>query len=98
LCDGLEAAARDAGVAITTNRVGGMFGVFFTDQKVDTYAQAIGCDTAVFNHFFHAMLDRGVYLAPSAFEAGFMSSAHDDDVIATTLSAAREAFHEVRAG
>ncbi|MCY7355466.1 MAG: glutamate-1-semialdehyde 2,1-aminomutase [Lysobacter sp.] len=98
LCDGLEAAARDAGVAVTTNRVGGMFGLFFTDQRVDTYAQAIACDTTAFNRFFHAMLERGVYLAPSAFEAGFMSSAHDDAVIATTIVAAREAFHEVRAG
>ena len=92
LCDGLEAAARDAGVPLTTNRVGAMFGLFFTDAKVDTYAQAVACDTAAFNRFFHAMLERGVYLAPSAFEAGFMSGAHDDAVIATTIAAAREAF------
>ncbi|MCI4568248.1 glutamate-1-semialdehyde 2,1-aminomutase [Lysobacter sp. CFH 32150] len=92
LCEGLEAAARDAGVPLTTNRVGAMFGLFFTDVKVETYAQAVACDTAAFNRFFHAMLERGVYLAPSAFEAGFMSSAHDDAVIATTITAAREAF------
>ena len=92
LCDGLEAAARDAGVPLTTNRVGAMFGLFFTDVKVETYAQAVACDTAAFNRFFHAMLERGVYLAPSAFEAGFMSNAHDDAVIATTIIAAREAF------
>jgi glutamate-1-semialdehyde 2,1-aminomutase len=96
LCDGLEAAARDAGVALTTNRVGGMFGLFFTDEKVDTYAQALACDTAAFNRFFHAMLERGVYLAPSAFEAGFLSSAHGDDEIAQTLAAARDAFRIVR--
>jgi len=96
LCDGLESAARDAGVPLSTNRVGGMFGLFFTDQRVETYEQAIACDTAAFNRFFHAMLDRGVYLAPSAFEAGFMSSAHDDDVIAQTVAAAREAFAEAR--
>jgi glutamate-1-semialdehyde 2,1-aminomutase len=92
LCDGLEAAARDAGVAFTTQRVGGMFGMFFSAETVDTYAQAMACDSAAFNRFFHAMLKRGVYLAPSAFEAGFMSSAHDDEVIAATLVAARESF------
>ncbi|WP_394002151.1 glutamate-1-semialdehyde 2,1-aminomutase [Luteimonas sp. WGS1318] len=98
LCDGLEAAAREAGVAFTTTRVGGMFGLFFTDQAyVDTYAQAVACDTAAFNRFFHAMLDRGVYLAPSAFEAGFMSAAHDADVIDATLEAARGAFAELAA-
>lgn len=98
LCDGLEAAARDAGVPFTTTRVGGMFGLFFTEQAyVDTYAQAVACDAAAFNRFFHAMLERGVYLAPSAFEAGFMSSAHDADVIAATLEAARGAFAELAA-
>ena len=98
LCDGLEAAARDAGVPFTTNRVGGMFGLFFSDEAVDTYAQAVACDVAAFNRFFHAMLERGVYLAPSAFEAGFMSSAHGDAEIDATLAAAREAFVEVRNG
>jgi glutamate-1-semialdehyde 2,1-aminomutase len=92
LCDGLEAAAREAGVAFTTNRVGAMFGLFFSSEHVDTYAQAIACDTAAFNRFFHAMLERGVYLAPSAFEAGFLSSAHDDAAIAATIEAARAAF------
>ena len=92
LCDGLETAARDAGVPFTTNRVGGMFGLFFSAKPVDTYAQAVACDTAAFNRFFHAMLERGVYLAPSAFEAGFVSSAHDDAVIAATIDAARAAF------
>jgi len=98
LCDGFEAAARDAGVPFTTTRVGGMFGLFFTDQPVvDTYAQAVACDTAAFNRFFHGMLERGVFLAPSAFEAGFMSSAHDAAVIETTIAAAREAFAELAA-
>ena len=69
-----------------------MFGLFFSAEKVDTYAQAIACDTAAFNRFFHAMLERGVYLAPSAFEAGFLSSAHGDAEIAHTLDAARAAF------
>ncbi len=97
LCDGFEAAAREAGIALTSNRVGAMFGLFFTSEKVDTYAQAIACDTTAFNSFFHGMLRRGVYLAPSAFEAGFMSAAHDDAVIEATLNAAREAFAELRA-
>jgi len=92
LCEGLEAAAREAGVAVTTNQVGAMFGLFFTDQKVDTYAQAIACDIGAFNRFFHAMLERGVFLAPSAYEAGFLSSAHDEAVIAATVDAARDAF------
>ena len=92
LCDGLEAAARDAGIAFTTQRVGGMFGLFFSSESVDTYAQAVACDTAMFNRFFHAMLERGVYLAPSAFETGFMSSAHTDDVIRQTVEAAQAAF------
>lgn len=95
LCDGLEAAAREAGIPFSTQRVGGMFGLFFSGEKVDTYAQAMACDTAAFNRFFHAMLDRGVYLAPSAFEAGFISSAHDDAVIAATLDAARAAFQAI---
>jgi glutamate-1-semialdehyde 2,1-aminomutase len=92
LCDGLETAACEAGVAFTTQRVGGMFGMFFSDEIVDTYAQALACDGVAFKRFFHAMLDRGVYLAPSAFEAGFMSSAHDDAAIAQTIEAARGAF------
>jgi len=98
LCDGFETAAREAGVPLTTNRVGAMFGLFFSSERVDTYAQAIACDTAAFNRFFHAMLERGVYLAPSAFEAGFLSSAHGDTEIARTVEAAREAFRIVAAG
>jgi glutamate-1-semialdehyde 2,1-aminomutase len=97
LCDGFEDAARAAGVPFNTQRVGGMFGLFFSSEKVDTYAQAVACDIAAFNHFFHAMLERGVYLAPSAFEAGFMSSAHDDQAIEATLQAARAAFAELGA-
>jgi glutamate-1-semialdehyde 2,1-aminomutase len=93
----LEQAARDAAVPLTTTRVGGMFGLFFTSEQVDTYAQAIACDTAAFNRFFHAMLERGVYLAPSAYEAGFMSSAHDASIIDATVAAAREAFKAARA-
>ncbi|MBS0224881.1 MAG: glutamate-1-semialdehyde 2,1-aminomutase [Proteobacteria bacterium] len=97
LCDGLEAAARETGIAFTTQRVGGMFGLFFSAERVDTYAQAVACDTARFNRFFHAMLERGVFLAPSAFEAGFMSSAHTQSDIDATIAAAREAFAEIAA-
>ncbi len=92
LCKGLEKAAREAGVPFTTNQVGGMFGLFFTDEKVETYAQATACNVAAFNRFFHAMLEQGVFFAPSAYEAGFVSSAHDAAVLETTLSAARQAF------
>jgi glutamate-1-semialdehyde 2,1-aminomutase len=98
LCDGFEAAAREAGVALTTTRSCAMFGLFFTDQQVETYAQATACDVAAFRRFFHGMLRRGVYLAPSAYEAGFLSSAHGDAEINHTLEAAREAFREVAAG
>ncbi|MCR6685615.1 glutamate-1-semialdehyde 2,1-aminomutase [Pseudoxanthomonas sp.] len=98
LCAGLEAAAREAGVAVTTNRVGAMFGLFFTDRKVETYAEATACDIPAFNRFFHAMLERGVFLAPSAYEAGFLSSAHDEAAIAATVEAARAAFRVVAAG
>src|SRR5690348_16333509 len=98
LCDGLVAAAREAGVPFSANRVGGMFGIFFSAEKVETFAQAMACDREVFNGFFHAMLERGVYFAPSAFEAGFMSTAHDDGVITETLEAARAAFTAVARG
>jgi glutamate-1-semialdehyde 2,1-aminomutase len=96
LTDGLLAVATAAGVPLSINRIGAMFGVFFTAEKVETYTQATACDVAAFNRFFHAMLKRGIYLAPSAFEAGFMSSAHSEQDIADTLQAARAAFQEVR--
>ena len=92
LCDGLEAAAREVGIAFTTTRAPGMFGLYFREGPVETFEDAKASDTARFNRFFHAMLERGVYLAPSAFEAGFVSSAHGDAEIAHTIAAAREAF------
>ena len=92
LCDGLEAAAAEAGVAFTTNRVCGMFGLFFSAQRVRNYADAMQSNRSRFNRFFHGMLERGVYFAPAAFEAGFMSAAHDDSIIDTTIAAAREVF------
>ncbi|MGH8041171.1 MAG: glutamate-1-semialdehyde 2,1-aminomutase [Rudaea sp.] len=95
LTDGLRAIAIENGVPFSINRVGSMFGLFFTSEKVETYTQATTCDVAGFNRFFHAMLDHGVYLAPSAFEAGFLSAAHSEQDIADTLEAARAAFREV---
>ena len=95
LCDGLEAAARDAGIAFSTTRAPGMFGLYFREGPVETFEDAKASDTARFNRFFHAMLGRGVYLAPSAFEAGFVSSAHGDKEIAHTVEAARASFAEI---
>ena len=91
-------AARDAGIPLVVNNVGGMFGIFFTDAPTVTcYQDVVKCDVERFKRFFHLMLEEGVYLAPSAFEAGFMSSAHDANVIAATLEAARGAFAELAA-
>ena len=98
LCDGLESAAREAGVAVTTNRSCAMFGLFFTDKHVDNFTDATSCDIGAFRRFFHGMLKRGVYIAPSAYEAGFLSSAHGDAEITHTLEAAREAFRDAAAG
>ncbi|HHW4675694.1 MAG TPA: aspartate aminotransferase family protein, partial [Xylella fastidiosa subsp. pauca] len=92
---GLQQAASQAGIAMTTQQIGGMFGLFFTDQQVETYAQATACNTDRFNRFFHAMLQRGVFFAPSAYEAGFISSAHSPDIIEATLEAARAAFQTI---
>ncbi|WP_027350921.1 glutamate-1-semialdehyde 2,1-aminomutase [Halotalea alkalilenta] len=93
LCEGLERLAREAGIALLTHQVGGMFGLFFTDQPaVDDFAAATACDTERFRRFFSLMLDQGVYLAPSNYEAGFISSAHGDAEISATLQAAAKAF------
>jgi glutamate-1-semialdehyde 2,1-aminomutase len=88
---GLRAAAEDLGVAFTTNQIGGMFGLFFSrDQRITTLAQVMACDQERFKRFFHGMLREGIYLAPSAFEAGFVSSAHGPAEIAATLESARK--------
>ena len=92
LTDGILGAAREAGIPFSVNRVGAMFGLFFTNETVESYAQATAADVGRFNRFFHGMLERGVYLAPSAFEAGFMSSAHGDAEIDATVTAAKAAF------
>ena len=92
LAAGLAAAGKEAGVDLCANSVGGMFGIYFAAQVPTNFAEMMQCDKAAFNSFFHAMLDRGVYLAPSAFEAGFVSAQHDDAVIAETIAAARSAL------
>ena len=92
LTNGLTAAAQEAGVTFCADAVGGMFGLYFAPAVPVTYETMMACDKTHFNRFFHAMLDAGVYLAPSAFEAGFVSAQHDDAVIEATLTAARAAF------
>lgn len=96
LVDGLRSAAEEAGVAARFNRVGAMFTTFFTDQLVTNWASAKTCNTQHYGQFFRAMLERGVYLAPSQFEAGFLSLAHGETEIEATIAAAREAFQIVR--
>ncbi|MGZ8248056.1 glutamate-1-semialdehyde 2,1-aminomutase [Methylomagnum sp.] len=93
LTDGLKERAARAEIPFVVNAVGGMFGLFFTDQpSVGSFADVMACDAERFRRFFHGMLDEGVYLAPSAFEAGFVSAAHDDAVIEETLRAAARVF------
>jgi glutamate-1-semialdehyde 2,1-aminomutase len=90
--DGLRAASRDTGAAVTINRVGSMITVFFCPGPVVDYASAKASDTARYARFFQAMLERGVYLPPAQFEAAFVSLAHGDGELDATVSAAREAF------
>jgi glutamate-1-semialdehyde 2,1-aminomutase len=92
LCDGLVAAARKHRVAFSAQSVGGMFGLYFRAAPPSSYAEVMQCDAEAFKRFFHAMLERGVYLAPSAYEAGFVSSAHSGADIAATVAAAEAAF------
>jgi glutamate-1-semialdehyde 2,1-aminomutase len=97
LISGMVTAAKDAGVAVAENHVGGMFGLFFTDAgNVTDFAGSMACQQEQFRQFFHAMLDEGVYLAPSAFEAGFVSAAHSAQDLDATLLAARKAFAAIR--
>lgn len=93
LTEGLQARADAAGIAFTTNQVGGMFGCFFTtEKKISTFDQVMASDAERFKKYFHHMLQQGVYLAPSAFEAGFVSAAHGEKEIQHTLDAAEKAF------
>src|SRR5210317_1159217 len=90
--NGMMRVAQEAGVAMQGVSRGGMFGLFFAERPVTSFAEVTACDEAIFKRFFHLMLDRGVYLAPSMYEAGFVSSTHSDQVIDDTLTAARESL------
>lgn len=93
LITGISAAAQQHGVPMAFNQVGGMFGFFFSNEaRVSNYQQATQCDADAFKRFFHLMLQQGIYLAPSAFEAGFLSLAHSDDDLAATVDAAAKSF------
>lgn len=96
LAEGFKALADKHNVLFTAQYVGGMFGLFFTEQaEITNFQEVMKCDAAKFNRFFHLMLEQGVYLAPSAFEAGFMSLAHSDEDIQATLAAADKAFSQL---
>src|SRR5689334_14284305 len=92
LVDGLNAEAKKANIEFSAQSIGSMFGLYFRSSPPTSFAEVMQCDKERFNRFFHAMLARGVYLAPSAYEAGFVSSAHGSTEIEATLAAAREAF------
>ncbi|WJV52878.1 glutamate-1-semialdehyde 2,1-aminomutase [Pectobacteriaceae bacterium CE90] len=93
LAEGLLVAAREEGIPLVVNHVGGMFGLFFTNaEQVTCYQDVVKCDVERFKRFFHLMLDEGIYLAPSAYEAGFMSLAHSQQDIEHTLQAAQRCF------
>jgi glutamate-1-semialdehyde 2,1-aminomutase len=96
LCEGFEAAGRRAGVPISTHYVGGMFGLFFSETPAWSFIETTQGDIEHFKRFFHAMLAEGVYLAPSAFEAGFVSSAHTEADISNTIAAAERALIATR--
>ena len=96
LVQGLLAAAKNIGIPMTSNHVGSMWGLFFTEEKTITnYQQVMACDTQRFNRFFHGMLDEGVYLAPASYEAAFMSSAHSDGDLISTLDSAAITFSRI---
>lgn len=97
LVEQLQAAAREAGIAFSAQSVGGMFGVYFRAQPPETYSQVMESDKPAFNRFFHALLAEGIYFAPSAYEAGFVSAAHGDAEIEATVKAAKLAFQKVTA-
>ena len=95
LCAGIGQAAQSAGVPVTQTQVGTMFCTYFAEGPVTNWSTASNSDTEKFGRFFHAMLKEGVYIAPSQFEAGFMSTAHTDEVIETTVAAAQTAFQAI---
>ena len=98
LAEGMKKLAQSHGIPMSINYAGSMFGLFFTDVKrVTNYQQAISCNTQQFNHFYHGMLDKGVYLAPASYEAGFVSAAHSPDIIRQTLDIADQVLADVAA-
>lgn len=97
LCAGLSAAGKTAGIKTTTNRVGSMWTTFFASEAVTDWTTANNCDREQYARFFHAMLNEGVYLAPSQFEAAFVSTAHTEKIVDETVAAARRAFNTMRA-
>ena len=98
LVEGLSAAARTAGVPFSADCEGGMFGFFLLDQLPQNYSQVMKTDGPSFNKLFHGLLDRGIYIAPALYEAGFVSSAHSEQDIAETVAAAREVFQSLSSG
>jgi glutamate-1-semialdehyde 2,1-aminomutase len=96
MVDGLVKAAKAAGIKFSGQSVGGMFGVYFSEQIPHSFEEIMQSDKEAFNHFFHYMLEEGVYLAPSAFEAGFVSAAHTDVDIEKTIAAAEKAFARLK--
>lgn len=96
LAQGLEALAKAEGITFCTDSVGGMLGLYFSESIPTSFAEVSASNTAKFNQFFHAMLDEGVYWAPSAFEASFTSGAHDDAIIQATLDAAAKVFKKIK--
>jgi glutamate-1-semialdehyde 2,1-aminomutase len=96
LCEGLGAAALDAGVKTVTNRIGSMWTSFFSAEPVFDWDTANKSDRQLYGRFFHAMLREGIYLAPSQFEAAFVSVAHTDEIIERTVEAARKAFERLK--
>ena len=96
LATGLAQRAEKAGIIMTADSIGGMFGIYFSNEVPTSFSQVSESDTEMFNRFFHGMLERSVHFAPSAFEAGFVSSAHDDAVIQTTLDHAEQVFAELK--
>jgi glutamate-1-semialdehyde 2,1-aminomutase len=96
LAAGLNTLAHDTGIPFTTNHVGTMFGLFFTEEEsITNYSQVMNCNIERFNRFFHGMLDEGVYLAPASYEAGFVSAAHTADIIDQTLERAERVFKKL---
>ncbi len=92
MTEGLTQVAKKHGISFSAQSIGSMFGIYFSSAVPTSYAEVMSCDKAAFNRFFHAMLNEGVYLAPSAFEAGFVSAAHTETDIAATIAAADKIF------